>query len=35
MGGWVNRRATTAAGAVVAALIIALNGHLLLGFVLG
>ncbi|MGY1701796.1 Nramp family divalent metal transporter [Geodermatophilus sp. SYSU D00766] len=35
MGGWVNRPVTTAAGAVVAALIIGLNGHLLLGFVLG
>jgi manganese transport protein len=35
MGGWVNRRVTTVAGAVVAALIIALNGHLLIGFVLG
>ncbi|SNS76634.1 manganese transport protein [Geodermatophilus saharensis] len=35
MGGWVNRRVTTVAGAVVAALIIGLNGHLLLGFVLG
>src|SRR5918912_2355376 len=34
MGGWVNRRVTTVAGAVVAALIIGLNGHLLLGFVL-
>jgi manganese transport protein len=29
MGGWVNRRATTASGAVVAALIIGLNLHLL------
>ncbi|HJX44793.1 MAG TPA: Nramp family divalent metal transporter [Geodermatophilus sp.] len=35
MGGWVNRRVTTVAGAVVAALIIALNGHLLIGFVTG
>jgi manganese transport protein len=35
MGAWVNRPVTTIAGAVVAALIIALNGHLLLGFVLG
>jgi manganese transport protein len=34
MGGWVNRRVTTVAGAVVAALIIGLNGHLLLGVVL-
>jgi manganese transport protein len=34
MGGWVNRRVTTVAGAVVAALIIGLNAHLLLGFVL-
>ena len=33
MGGWVNRRITTIAGAVVAALIIGLNGHLLLGLV--
>jgi manganese transport protein len=33
MGAWVNRRTTTAAGAVVAALIIGLNGHLLLGLV--
>jgi manganese transport protein len=31
MGGWVNRRTTTAVGAVVAALIIGLNAHLLLG----
>jgi manganese transport protein len=29
MAGWVNRRRTTAAGAVVAALIIGLNAHLL------
>jgi manganese transport protein len=29
MGGWVNRRVTTACGAVVAALIIGLNAHLL------
>jgi manganese transport protein len=35
MGGWVNRRRTTLAGALVAALIIALNGHLLLGLVTG
>jgi len=35
MGGWVNRRTTTVVGAVVAALIIGLNGHLLLGFVTG
>ncbi|MBB3086361.1 Nramp family divalent metal transporter [Geodermatophilus sabuli] len=34
MDSWVNRPATTVAGAVVAALIIGLNGHLLLGFVL-
>ncbi|MCF6745355.1 divalent metal cation transporter [Blastococcus sp. KM273128] len=34
MGGWVNRRTTTVAGCVVAALIIGLNAHLLLGFVL-
>jgi len=30
----VNRRVTTVAGAVVAALIIGLNAHLLLGFLL-
>jgi manganese transport protein len=35
MGGWVNRRRTTAAGAVVAALIIGLNAHLLLDLTLG
>ncbi|SFO56527.1 manganese transport protein [Geodermatophilus obscurus] len=35
MGGWVNRRVTTVTGAVVAALIIALNAHLLIGFVTG
>ncbi|MGY1640261.1 Nramp family divalent metal transporter [Geodermatophilus sp. SYSU D00703] len=35
MGSWVNRPVTTVAGAVVAALIIGLNAHLLLGFVLG
>ena len=35
MAGWVNRRITTVAGAVVAALIIALNAHLLLGLALG
>lgn len=34
MGGWVNRRITTAVGAVVVALVVGLNGHLLLGFVL-
>jgi manganese transport protein len=31
MGPWVNRRGTTVAGAVVAALIIGLNAHLLIG----
>ena len=35
MAGWVNRRRTTAVGAVVAALIIGLNVHLLSGLVLG
>ena len=35
MGGWVNRRITTLAGCVVAALIIGLNAHLLLGLALG
>jgi manganese transport protein len=35
MAGWVNRRRTTLAGAVVAALIIALNARLLLGLVTG
>jgi manganese transport protein len=35
MAGWVNRRITTIAGSVVAALIIGLNGHLLIGLVLG
>jgi manganese transport protein len=35
MGGWVNRRATTLAGSVVAALIISLNGYLLVSTVLG
>ncbi|CCG01105.1 Nramp family divalent metal transporter [Blastococcus saxobsidens] len=35
MAGWVNRRVTTLVGCVVAALIIGLNGHLLLGLVLG
>ncbi len=35
MGGWVNRRVTTAAGCVVAVLIIGLNAHLLLDVVLG
>jgi manganese transport protein len=34
MGGWVNRRITTVVGGVVAALIIGLNAHLLLGLVL-
>ncbi|MGY1716751.1 Nramp family divalent metal transporter [Geodermatophilus sp. SYSU D01106] len=33
MGGWVNRRTTTLVGSVVAALIIGLNAHLLIGFV--
>ncbi|WP_336032607.1 Nramp family divalent metal transporter [Geodermatophilus sp. FMUSA9-8] len=33
MGGWVNRRTTTVVGSVVAALIIGLNAHLLIGFV--
>ncbi|MGW1784001.1 Nramp family divalent metal transporter [Streptomyces sp. NPDC002143] len=31
MGGWVNRRTTTVLGAVMALLIIALNGYLLMG----
>ena len=35
MAGWVNRRVTTVAGAVVAALIIGLNAHLLIGLALG
>jgi manganese transport protein len=35
MAGWVNRRVTTVAGSVVAALIIGLNGHLLLGLLTG
>ncbi|MCV2490542.1 Nramp family divalent metal transporter [Geodermatophilus sp. YIM 151500] len=35
MAGWVNRRRTTAAGAVVAALIIGLNVHLLVWLALG
>jgi manganese transport protein len=35
MAGWVNRRTTTVAGGVVAALIIALNVHLLTGLVTG
>ncbi|OMQ16516.1 divalent metal cation transporter [Modestobacter sp. VKM Ac-2676] len=35
MGGWVNRRVTTLTGCVVALLIIALNGHLVVTFVLG
>jgi manganese transport protein len=33
MGGWVNRRLTTVVGGVVAALIIGLNAHLIVGFV--
>jgi len=33
MGAWVNRRVTTVAGALVAALVIGLNGYLLLSFV--
>jgi manganese transport protein len=35
MGGWVNRRRTTAAGAVVAALVIGLNAHLLIELTVG
>jgi manganese transport protein len=35
MAGWVNRRSTTAAGVVVAALIIGLNVHLLLELTIG
>ncbi|KGH46472.1 MULTISPECIES: Nramp family divalent metal transporter [Modestobacter] len=35
MGGWVNRRVTTLTGSVVAALIIALNGYLLVSTFLG
>ncbi|UOY00373.1 Nramp family divalent metal transporter [Blastococcus sp. PRF04-17] len=35
MGGWVNRRRTTAAGMVVATLIIGLNAHLLVGLTVG
>ena len=35
MGGWVNRRRTTAVGGLVAALIIGLNAHLLTSLVLG
>jgi manganese transport protein len=35
MGGWVNRRITTLAGCVVAALIIGLNAHLVLAFIFG
>jgi manganese transport protein len=35
MGGWVNRRVTTASGAVVATLIIGLNLHLLVELTLG
>jgi manganese transport protein len=34
MAGWVNRRITTVAGSAVAALIIGLNAHLLVGLVL-
>ncbi len=33
MGAWVNRRLTTAAGTLVAALIIGLNAQLILGLV--
>jgi manganese transport protein len=35
MGGWVNRPVTTLAGSLVAALIIGLNGYLLVSTVLG
>ena len=35
MAGWVNRWTTTAAGALIATLIIALNGHLLVAVVFG
>jgi manganese transport protein len=35
MGGWVNRRSTTATGIVIAALIIGLNAHLLVELALG
>ncbi|MCW2510467.1 MAG: mntH, partial [Modestobacter sp.] len=35
MGGWVNRRTTTLAGSLVAALIIGLNGYLVMSTVLG
>jgi manganese transport protein len=35
MGGWVNRRTTTLTGSVVAALIIGLNGYLLISTFLG
>jgi manganese transport protein len=35
MGGWVNRRITTAGGVLIAVLIIGLNAHLLLDVVLG
>ena len=35
MGGWVNRRVTTLTGSLVAALIIGLNGYLLVSTVLG
>jgi hypothetical protein len=35
MTGWINRRVTTMVGAVVTALIIGLNAHLLLGLLLG
>ncbi|MGY1724018.1 Nramp family divalent metal transporter [Blastococcus sp. SYSU DS0533] len=34
MGSWVNRRTTTVVGSVIAALIVGLNAHLLLGLVL-
>jgi manganese transport protein len=35
MAGWVNRRVTTVAGVVVAALIIGLNAHLLIELATG
>jgi manganese transport protein len=35
MGSWVNRRGTTAVGVLVAALIIGLNAHLLVGLAVG
>jgi manganese transport protein len=35
MGGWANRRTTTLTGSVVAALIIGLNGYLLISTFLG